>query len=63
MILNTCLQKFFTHFKMSFLTLFHSLKGAEKAVDNIEGFIVAARRFHLLTRQWLENFIMQINSG
>ncbi len=57
------MQKFFLHFKMAFLTLFHTLKGAEKIINDIAAFIIIAERYHELTIGWLKRFVEQINNG
>jgi len=56
-------EKFFIHFKMAFLTLYHTLKGAEKMVDDIAAFIVVAEQYHAVTVRWLHNYVYQINNG
>ncbi len=56
-------EKFFIHFKMAFLTLFHMLKGTEKVVNDIEKFIAIEEKYHHYTKQWIVNFISMVNSG
>ncbi len=50
------LQKFFTHFKTAFLILFHTLKGADKLINDVLTFMVVAQRFQDITTDWIFKF-------
>ncbi len=56
-------QKFFANFKMSFLTLYHTMTGADMMVDDVSRFVEVAERYQELVREWLHNFVYEINRG
>ncbi len=48
---------------MSFLTLYHTMTGAEMMVQDIADFQRVAKRYQQLVKQWLHKLVYQVNEG